>query len=307
MASPTGDIALSFLDRFSFRPLETLRIAAPLGIRFWDPARGVPVTDGLTVRVRPEGSRRPGQIAARTLSGVYAVHHLPGLRAFEYPDDDTEQASPPLARNFVVEVVDTQQRFLPATLRLTAPWPGVYPVADVTVAPHGFHLFSAPTRPATSSLAAVRALLAERIDSSTTRPAPYAVLAVQVQGLPEVQPIWHGVADEQGSVAVFFPYPTFTGAAPAGSPLPAPLTDRRQRWPLSISVLSSSAPLPVLVGSWQPDLGAIFSQPPSVVWPSRTGNAPVVEYQAELVFGEELVLRTAGDSALVIGPGGSPP
>src|SRR5215216_3812598 len=146
MASPTGEVALSLLDRFGFRPLETLRIVAPLGIRFWDPARGVPVTDGLTVIVRPEGSRRPGRAAARTLSGIYAVHHLPGLRAMEYPSDDVALGSPLQARPFVVEVVDNQRRFLPATLRVVAPWPGVFPVADVTQEPHGFHLFSASTR-----------------------------------------------------------------------------------------------------------------------------------------------------------------
>ena len=308
MASSTGEIALSLLDRFGFRPLETLRIVAPLGIRFWDPARGVPVTDGLTVTVRPEGSRRPGRAAARTLSGIYAVHHFPGLRAMEYPSDDVALGSPLQARPFVVEVVDNQRRFLPATLRVVAPWPGVFPVADVTREPHGFHLFSAPTRPTTLALAAVRALLEERVDAVTRRPAAHAVLAVQVQGLPAVQPTWHGVADAEGSVAVLFPYPTFTGSAPTGSPLLAPPADRRQRWRVSITVLSSPPALHVPEGSRQPDLGSIFGQAQTVVWPSLIGGtAPVAEYQAELVFGEELVLRTGENSALVIGPGGSPP
>jgi hypothetical protein len=290
----------------SFTPLEGVTIVTPLGIRFWDPARQAPVTDGLTVTARPLGAPRRAAVRAfRTISGVYAFQGLPGLRRVEHPDAAAGAlSSPPAATRFVVEVEDTGRRFLPIAVGVDVPYRGIYPTATVSSPvgqrPPGFYLFSAPTRPAAAALAVVRAHLVEAPAGPAARPAAHAVLEVAAPGQEPAL----GLADERGVVAVFLAYPTFTGAPGVASPLSPPGT-AEQRWTVRIRVRYAPATLTVPPGSRLPDLRGILTQPPGRIQPSLL-TQPVDELAADLVFGQDLVLRTDAGPTLSIGPATSP-
>ena len=292
-----------------FTCLERLTVFTPLGIRFWDPARDAQVLEGLIVTARAQGKPHAVSRAFRTASGVYAFHGLPGLQEVEYPSGtSTPTASPPAVLRFVVEVVDRQRRFLPLVFGVDVPFQGVFPRALLSSPPRsgppGFYLFSSPTRPVMPSLAVVRTQLEELIGMESRRPAAHALLEVRIPG----QPTAYGLADERGCVAVLFPYPAFPAGSTGASPLTFPAAVGPQRWELSISVRYDPAALTVPPGSKIPDLRSICSQAPGVIWSTlvvQPGQA-VAELPAELTFGEELVLRTADESALLIGSAASP-
>jgi hypothetical protein len=289
-------------------PRERVTIVTPLGIRFWDPALDMPIDSGLTVIARPRDSGDPATRAYLTGAGVYAFQGLPGLHALEYPTADVYGASPPTPRRFIIEVSDAQRRYLPAVFGVDVPYWGIFPTGIASsplggVLP-GFYLFSAPTRPATPSLAAVRAQLDEYVDAATRRPAAYAVLEVMAPG----QATWFGVADARGCVAVLFPYPTFTGASGGMSPLAATSGLMEQRWSVTIRARYAPDALTVPSGSSTPDLRSIFNQSPALIWSTLVdlGVPPDQELSSVVTFGQELVLRTDTGPTLVIEPFVSP-
>lgn len=285
-------------------PLERLTIFTPLGIRFWDAAWSTQVSEGLTVTARPQGTRQAVAYAFRTASGVYAFQGLPGLRAVEYPPQDTDPfGSPPATRCFVVEVTDQERRFLPMVLSVELPYRGIFPTGTLgSPLGHrlpGVYLFSSPTRPAVPSLAVVRAQL---VDAVTHQPAAHALMTVRASG----QAVAYGLADERGGIAVLFPYPAFTamvGGSPPGTPL---ATGGLQHWEVSIGVRYEPAVLTIPPGATLPDLRSTVSQAPGVIW-ATVASQPSSLLSAELIFGQELVLRTDETSVLLIGAAASPP
>jgi hypothetical protein len=292
-----------------FTPVERLRVFTPLGIRFWDPARDIQVTEDLIVMARPQGRRHVVSHAFRTASGIYAFQGLPGLQEVEYPSGTSAlTASPPAITRFVVEVTDAQRRFLPLVFSVDVPSQGIFPTTMLSSplgsGPSGFYLFSSPTRPVMPSLAVVRAQLEELIEPEQRRPAAHALLEVRIPG----QPTAYGLADERGCVAVLFPYPAFIGASSGASPLTSLAAASPQRWVLSISVRYDPPALTVPIGSKLPDLRSICSQAPGVIWSTLVvqPGQTVTQFPAELTFGEELVLRTDDESALLISSAASP-
>ena len=268
----------------------------PLGIRFWDPATNSQVSHGLRVRAWPDGATGPVREAFRTASGVYAFQGLPGLRMVEYPTNNGGSTSPPVGQRFVVAVEDQQRRFLPVVMRVDAPFTGIYPTALAASPPGealpGFYLFSAPWRTATA-LAAVRADL---VRESSGEPAAFAVLEVDGQE----SGVWHGIADERGSVAVFFPIPPFQatlGSSPPGPQAPP----QEQQWQVTARVLYEPAHLETPAGADVPDLRTVLTQAGGVVW-AAAGGASAVQLNATLSFGQDLTLRTTGfaDTRLLI-------
>jgi hypothetical protein len=245
--------------------------------------------------------------AFRTASGVYAFHGLPGLRHLEYPDEVGPLAqSPPAAKRFIIEVQDTQTRFLPVTFGVDVPYQGIFPTGATAGSPGnkppGFYLFSAPTRPVTPELGAVRAQLEDR---ATQKPAAHALLEI---GAPDNN-TWYGLADERGCVAALFPYPTFTSSLHGSPPMTSPPGGNGQSWRLSIRIRYSPSVLSIPPGASLPDLYSIFSQAPGRIWSSMAAPSgqPLSLLSAELFFGKELVLRTGARSTLVISPAASPP
>lgn len=291
------------------RPLERVTIFTPLGIRFWDPVQDAQVKHGLTVIAYPEGTGHRGTRAFRTLSGIYAFRGLPGLHDVEYPESGLPAASPPVTARFVIRVFDERRRFLPVVFSADLPHYGVYPPSPLHSPPGdglpGFYLFSAPTRPATPSLAEVRAQLVERVDATTRRPAAHAVLEVEVPG----DRTWYGVADERGSVAVLFPYPTFTVATGLASPAALPPEAPPQSWSLNVRVRYEPGALVFLKGFEIPELCSVFSQAPGMLWSTAIAQPgqPVSHMVAELMFGQQLVMRTDEGSTLLVSSATSPP
>jgi hypothetical protein len=288
--------------------VERYSVVTPLGIRFWDPVTDRSVTDGLAAIAYPEHSRRLATSAISTMSGVYAFHGLPGLRAAEYPQGDpTSPGSLPVVTRFRIEVTDRATRFLPVAFTVGAPFRGIYPT-DLPTPPGmsalpGFLLFSSSTRDPTPSTAVVRAQLSERLDTTADRPAAYAVLETVT---PDGK-LWIGLADERGIVASLFPYPTFTVSSNASSLLPSSAIPQ-QTWPLTVTVRYQPSALSFVDGSPLPDLRSVLAQAPAAIWTARA--APLGQasstFPATLVFGQELLLRSAQESVLLISPGSMP-
>ncbi|MEM7051222.1 MAG: hypothetical protein AAF604_16250 [Acidobacteriota bacterium] len=289
-------------DGRAYRLLESLEVFCPLGLRFWDTALDRPVSDGLRVSARP-AQRNGRRVAAfRTGSGLYAFQNLPGMRPIERPGIADPIASPPPTRPFIVEVVDPRRRFLPAALVVDLPLPyrGIFLAGDPASGLPGFLLFSAPSRRRDPRLAVVRG---ELYDTVQDRPAAWARIDVEVPG-----GLTHTtVADQDGRFAALFPYPELETTLPPLSGSPggdAPLFDRT--WPLQVRIQADATPFDPLPGGSLPDLARVLLQSPAEIDLDLGGTTADV-WLDELSFDGEVVLRTAGDSRLLIRPGGSSP
>jgi hypothetical protein len=292
-----------------WRPLERVSIIAPLGIRFWDPAFDEQITDGLIVTAWPADTRWPARTAYVTSGGIYAFRGLPGLHDVEYPSGSPARpGSLPAARRFLIEVADTNARFLPIAFFVDAPYNGIFPTTPSSSssmpALPGFYLFSAPTRPATSLVALVRAQLSERIDDFTEQPAPYAVLEIDT---PDGE-TWYGLADACGAVAALFPYPNFTPTDNSAGSLPSPAPASQQSWPLTLRVRYQPSVVSLTFGSSLPELRSVLAQAPAAIWTQRASPPGITlpSQTATLIFGQQLTMRSAGESVVLISPGSLP-
>jgi hypothetical protein len=272
----------------NIRILERRTYIASLGIRFWDPVRDAPVSDNLAVSAQRDFTGADAHAARQTQSGIYAFAELPVGAT---------------TTRFIVTVDDRLGRFVRAVFPVHLPMPrGVYP--QVTTSPPGSGLpgvllFSSASRIAVPGIAAVRGQL---FDFRRDRPGAHAWIDVRVDG----GAVWRGVSDETGAFAVLFPYPRLDVPL-GGSPPTAAVPLAAQRWPVRITVgydpLGRVLPA---AGGDIPLLRSILSQTPALVW-SRRNQAPVTELTAELTYGRELIVRTAGSSDVWIGRQGSPP
>jgi hypothetical protein len=297
-------------------PLETQTIFTPLGVRFWDLALNLPITDGLIVNLRLGNSAGPILAATLTYSGVYAFFGLPGLRAAEYPNGNGYGA----ARTFsyVVTVQDQMNRFLPAVLVYSLDQTGavlVNGLPDPTQGARLAYLFSAPSRPAPQGFAAVSAYL---IDQTANAPVPWALVSIQVGTDPET---WTGIADDAGRALVLVPFPVAQSLQLGSPPGTGQVNIADETWPLTVQVNSSPGLLgyPLagaqdLAWPWTdtPNLKDILqNQQPALIWsdPATSAN----QFQATLTLGQNLVLRSGSgspvslSSSLNITQGGSPP
>ncbi len=274
---------------------ERTTVFTPLGIRFWDPVRDTQVSDNLTITARSETVYSSVTTAFPTTSGVYAFQGLPGLYAIEHPVGDLVRAtSPPNPKSFIIEVKDQQRRFLPVVFSVDLPLPykGILSFTAENSPPGDslprVYLFSAPTRPVSPGMAVVRGCL---VEYATQRPAAHVMLEIQVEGKK-----WYGLADERGCVAVLFPYPTIVSLLGASLPDTTRVPLYEQRWELTMRVHYAPAVLEP-PGAEIPYLDSICKQRkqiPAVMYPTRIGSAPtpVTEWTVDLVFGQELILRT---------------
>jgi hypothetical protein len=294
---------------------------APLGLRFRDEVSGKIIGDGLVVTVyaatRPQRRVR----ALSNPSGIYVLRHLPGLRAFEHGQAaENVSASPLSTQPFVIEVEDDERRFQPFLLTTHLPerdvfvWedpsPPLSPGAIVDVP-----LYSAPTRMVPAAMAVLRADLWDPRPDPEGGPAAWAVIAAHLPGQRSVR----GVADDQGHIALIFPYPdpgSDVFSSPPDSPLLSPPAGssslRHHLWTIELEAaytrLRPVAPfrhLPAL-----PHLGDVITQPPATLW-SAFGHTELAA--TTLTFGQELVVTSdtfiegSPRSVLYITPAGSPP
>src|SRR5262245_27597003 len=313
----------------SGRRIESLTIVAPLGLRFHDEATGRNVKDGLIVTAYPPENPMRRVRAFANPSGVYALRNLPGLRAVENGrGDDKFWAAPPASGAFVIEVVDGERRFLPFRFTVEAPVRGVFVWADPQAGsppahPPGVPVFSSASRVAPVGMAALRAELREwrPSDDHVGEPAAWAVLEARLGG----RRLARGVADDQGRVALIFPYPepvfdelsSPLGARPFASPGADGPSLREQEWIIELDAsygrlrpAPPSSEAPAL-----PALDSFLTQPPADLWEDSERHQPLLS--APLRFGQELILRSKTfnpapgparyESVLFITPAGSPP
>ncbi len=287
----------------TLQPLERISRYTPLGIRFWDPAAAAPVVDGIVVTAMPPDRPDLSIKAETTASGIFAFHHLPGMRSLVVSDPDLPAgahpftSSPLFSGRFMVSVRDRLNRFQPCLFSIDLPYQGIYPTRSTASLP-GFYLFSAPTRSRTANLMVVRAQIVKRVNSDVSERAAFAVMEVQ----PPTGPVWPGIADENGSIAVFMPLPIFSPPPHQTSPPSPPSSPSRSiGWDITVRVRCASPPLDTVQGFGVPLLQDTLNQPSARVYTDFDApGQPMAEVLTRLVLGRALVVQTAGRSELWI-------
>lgn len=302
--------------------LEKITRRAPLGLRFLDLAREVPVTDGLVVTAWPTGARDLQQEAMRSpLSGVYGFRSLPGLRAFEVGERPASawcgSSSPPAGSppeptveeltnlntlqallsneenvtksNYIVSVRDQMERFLPQILLICLPKEQLLEVP----------LFSSPARPALAGFGAVRGEVAER-GKEPRKPASWALVTVS----PDNNVTRYvAVADARGMFTLYIPYasalPPLQGSPPHGNSKIDQLT-----WQLSIQVLYQPSRQAFVAGLNPPDTLSILEQERANVYDQDGAAGPGLF--RPISFGKDVVVTTTGYSQLLVDPAPMP-
>jgi hypothetical protein len=259
--------------------LETLSLVAPLGVRFWDAVDGAPVSAGLAVTAWPAMQPERRIPATVSRSGVFSFRNLPGMRAVENGlGDDAFWAAQTPRFDFVVEVVDGSNRFLPFRFAVKLPVRGLSDFLP---------LFSSPARILVSPMGIIRAQLVDAVHGG---PAAWTLVEARVDGVLAAR----GMADSQGALLLPMPYPEAHSAGPAfGSPL-SPVGQKLadQTWPVELSFFYSPQQSPAEI----PDFDQVLRQGPAEALTTAT-----------LRFGQDLVLRSGALSTLLITPAGSPP
>ena len=287
-------------------PLETVSHKALLGIRFWDTATDSQIAEGLLVTLYSEDNSRRKIHARKTRSGVYGFFNIPGMFIQETQDQD-DLSSPVPIKTFVVEVQDLQQRYTPAAFSVDLPLPynGIFLVDDDTGSPanspKGFNLYSSVTRKPAAQFTFLRGDL---VDRNTGEAAAHALVRVENDdGFS-----WYSVADENGKFAVMLPYPLLNISFGSSPPTSDGVRLFERTWTVNVTVMYEPLSLDELPGTDLPDYSSILSQGQALLYMEspQTDVGEVNELQAELVYGRDLVIKTAGYSELYISATGSP-
>jgi len=299
----------------TFMELEKLTRRAPLGMRFLDLARGLPVSDGLGVAAWPLGGPRLLRWAAASpLSGVYGFRALPGLRPYEegqapaanWCPDPAEGGTPSAdelhklnqlqalvtanangtTANFAVTVEDRLGRFLPQTLLMCLPKEHLVEVP----------LFSAPARPVLPGAGLVRG---ELWDRPAGAPARWALVTAS----PSANTTYVTVADGRGMFALFMPY---ASALPALKNGQGSGTLDQLTWPLSIQVLYQPSKQRRLADiddpDAPPDIRSILEQAAAKLRDDSATDGPKPKISRPIRFGADLIVKTGGQARLLVEP-----
>jgi len=135
-------------------------------------------------------------------------------------------------------------------------------------------------------------------DAVADAPATGALLQIAGVGANT----WSGVSDARGSVVVQCPYPEprWQGA----SPPPGSAALSQQSWTVDASVLYSpptaSPPASVSQSDGSPDLCTVLSQTTGTLLASESPSTALPSQT--LLFGRELILRSAARSVLLVLP-----
>jgi hypothetical protein len=291
----------------AYKILETVGVYTPLGIRFWDPVTEQQIREGLRVTAWPADAPGRAVTAYRSRSDIYVLQGLPGLRDIEYPSDaDDPSGSPPPQRPFVIQVEDSQRRYLPAARAVDLPLPyrGLYPrqsglYSPSTDAPSGFLLLSTVARQRPSWMAGI---YGELFDQVNGRSAAHALIQVSVGGEDA-----YGVSDDEGRFAVWLPYPGIAQDI-AGSPPPALGLGSLfgQSWPLELRVLYDPDHQVALPRTDLPDYLSLLTQPLADLWldsPDLGASPGLSEaWSGVLDYGRELNVTTLGAERLLVEP-----
>jgi hypothetical protein len=292
----------------SFKIIDHVSLLAPLGLRFWDEVTGKAIGDGLSIEAYPSAQAHRKIPAFVNNSSVYILRNLPGLKSLENGFQEKEFLDGTFPkRPFVVEVEDREGRFQPFQFTVQVPARGIFVGEDLLaesppLRPLGIPLFSTAARAVPAAMAVVRADL---LDTQNGAPAAWAILEARL----DARLIARGMADNQGRVALIFPYPDLQSSALV-SPPDATLVSppfagpalKEQRWIIELKAFyQPQNPVPT-----KPDLQAVLTQPPATIWKRQN----TVEFEeATLTFGRELILKSESitSSALLVTPLRSPP
>ena len=284
----------------AIRELEGVLRTTPLGLRFWDPVLGRHVNDGLLVTAAALDVPSLPRIALPNRTGGLGFRTLPGLRDSDLGASSSAfWSSPPVHRDYLIRMTDTQERFLPLTFRATAPHSGWFtppfenaldslPVGSIP-------LFPDASRSLGPGAIAVRAELWDQIADS---PAAWAFVQLRVSTQVGIA-IAHGLADHHGHVLAAFPHtePILHGRATVLPTEPGNLNGLT--WSLEFAIFYRRLPGDRL----PPDLCDILGQPhagtldPNALEIRRDVN--------DLQFGSNLHLRASNDplGRILIRPG----
>ncbi|MFN7937170.1 MAG: hypothetical protein U0R19_27850 [Bryobacteraceae bacterium] len=299
-------------------PVEVVQVFTALGIRFWDTALDVPVSEGLVVKAYWSETDYPPVEAFRTKSGAYAFQGLPGMHAVEYPENGGSLPSLPVKKTYQISVEDVSGRFLPMVFGVDLPldYPGLFlsgDTASLPGAPGRAFLITAPTRPIVSGLAQVRA---DIWDADNACPAAHAILRVQFGS-----DFWTGIANQNGSALVTFPFPISERLRLGSPPGSGQGSVSDSRWPVRVTVRYQPSRLryPLADRSdvperWKslPSLRTILGQQQVPMIVRDNPLSETAEWNAELTFRQPLVVKTAvpasqDRSRLMVRWGTSPP
>lgn len=283
------------------RPLERLTITSPFGVRFWDVAGRDVVRSGLRVSAREVGSPRP-LTAFQNGSGAWIVGGLRLRRPrAEFPSEDAFRESDEFrwgdgstgfwtrwstpVTTLELHVADGEARFLPYRFRSGAPQKGFARRTCGEGPVDAMPLYSAPTRAVPAGMAVVRAQLVEPAWPSPPterRPAAWAYVEVLIGG----RVAGASYCDDQGRVAVIFPWPTPIDSSllspPGGSGANALIN---QRWRVRLRACFDRLP-----AATPPDLCEVLAQREVTLLDA----APDLELgERDLEYGRELVVRSA--------------
>jgi len=272
----------------------------PLGIRLWDDATHMAVSEGLVVTVFPPAQPERRATARPNAINTFVLPQLPGPRVPEEEFGDGSDAfwRQVQPRPFVIEVIDRRGYYQPFTLDLLLPFKGhAVPASVATASPPSevVSLFPTASRPIPAGIAVVRADLETPLGDGRRAPASWAVMEVQVGTTPPVR----GLADRNGRVAVLLPYPEpMPGPArPSSPPYPGGTSLAEQEWPVRVTVFYEPvAPAPDI-----PNLDRALEQLPAMAWVEDAGGRRPLGDQV-LQYGQELIVRS-----VVVTPAGSPP
>jgi hypothetical protein len=284
--------------------LERVSRVCPLGVRFRDEATGAYVTDSISAAVYPASQPELRTSAVTNQASVFVFRNLPGMREVENGSGDSDYWAAQTPRfEFVLEVVDRADRYLPFTLPIRLPQRRILGIelssagALQTGSEEGsLPLFSSPARAALDGMAVLRA---ELLDAATGMPAAWALIEAKAGE----QRLVTGMADRQGRIMLplYYPKPVITLGSPESTN--TPLT--QQMWAVDFTVrYRRREPVPEI-----PDLADVLTQPAVSAWEQ---TSPPAEWtRATLQFGRELRLSThsggIGMSVLLITTAGSPP
>jgi hypothetical protein len=301
---------------------------AALGLQFHDAATGSLVGDGLSVWAFPVGRPAAKRALIANRVGVYVLHQAEGLIDLEHgAGDQAFWQNLPSPKQFVIEVNDESSRFQPFQLSVDLPVKGIYqwnggmngsPLSPLSSIP----LYSSPPRVVPGGMAVLRAELHDPFRDGDGGNAGGAMLELYDGELL----VARGFADEQGRIALIFPYPSprsFPPGSPPGSPLSSPpvatgpaLTD--QVWTLKVRAFYSppvASPIDQTTEDPLPDLKSTLAQAEAQLWTDADRTEMLSE--VALQFGRELILKSRSPSAsplddswesvLFITPAASPP
>jgi hypothetical protein len=249
--------------------LERVTLVTPLALRFRDEATRTFVSDRLLVSVHLNDQPERRTLGIPNNERIFIFQNLP----FIAKDVDLDAPK----RDFVLEVRDLDDRYIPFTMPLTAPQRGIFKLNGEAFVP----LFSSPNRAIPDGLGALRA---ELVDRGINRPAAYAT----VEAKAGEQRVVIGMADKQGRLLLplFYPKPLISLEPNVEN---TPLTD--QTWAVDFKVrYRRRTPVPEI-----PDLADVLAQPLATAFEQLAPETPWTK--ATLRFGRELQLASKNGNA----------